>query len=62
MREILNKYELAPTQIVPTSWYNICSFIATYELHDPTCSAWAFGLVHMVQRPPNETGDLGWSS
>ena len=23
--EILNKYELAPAQVVPTSWHNICS-------------------------------------
>ena len=25
IREILSKYELAPAQIVPTSWHNICS-------------------------------------
>ncbi|KAJ8428571.1 LOW QUALITY PROTEIN: hypothetical protein Cgig2_021629 [Carnegiea gigantea] len=60
IREILNKYELAPVQIVPTSWHNICSFITTCELHGLTCSARAFGLVHMVQRAPKEIGDLGW--
>jgi len=25
IREILNKFELAPAQVVPTSWHNICS-------------------------------------
>jgi len=39
IREILNKYELALAQIVPMSWHNICSFIATCELHSLTCSA-----------------------
>ena len=34
--DILNKYELAPAQIIPTSWHNICSFIATCELHGLT--------------------------
>ena len=48
IREILNKYELALAQIVPTSWHNICSFIATSELRGLSCSAWAFGLVHTV--------------
>ena len=60
IREILNKYKLAPAQIVPMSWHNICSFIATYELHGLTCLARAFGLVHTVQRAPKETRDLGW--
>ncbi|KAJ8425245.1 hypothetical protein Cgig2_015852 [Carnegiea gigantea] len=58
--EILNKYELAPTQIVPTSWHNICSFIIMCELHWLTCLGYAFGLVHMVQRAPSETKDLSW--
>jgi len=48
IREVLNKCELAPAQIVPTSWHNICSFIATCELCDLTCSAWGFGLVQAV--------------
>ena len=30
--EIPNKYELALAQVVPTSWHNICSFIATLSL------------------------------
>ncbi|KAJ8436373.1 hypothetical protein Cgig2_032194 [Carnegiea gigantea] len=52
--------KLAPVQVVPTSWHNICSFITTCELHDLTCTARAFSLVHIVQRAPKETGDLGW--
>jgi len=56
IREILNKYELAPAQIVPTSWHNVCFFIATCELRDLTYSARAFSLVHTVQRAPKETG------
>jgi len=36
IEEILNKYKLAPAQVVPTSWQNICSFIATYELRNLT--------------------------
>ncbi|KAJ8420465.1 hypothetical protein Cgig2_031988 [Carnegiea gigantea] len=59
-KEILNKYELAPTYIVPISWHNICSFIATCELRGLTYSARAFGLVHTVQKAPKETGGLGW--
>ena len=59
--EILNKYELVPVQVVPTSWHNICSYIATCELSDLTYSARAFSLVHTVQWAPKETGDLGWS-
>jgi len=39
IKEILNKYELAPAQIVPTSWHNICSFIVTCKLCGLTCSA-----------------------
>jgi len=39
IEEILNKYELAPGQVVPTSWDNICSFIATCELRCLTYSA-----------------------
>ena len=46
--EILNKYELAPVQIVPTSSHNICSFIATYELRMLSCIGRAFGLVHTM--------------
>ncbi|KAJ8429239.1 hypothetical protein Cgig2_026275 [Carnegiea gigantea] len=60
IREILNKYELAPAQIVPTSWHNICSLIGTCELRGLACSARAFSLVHMVQKAHKETGDLGW--
>ena len=44
--EILNKFELVPAQIVPTSWHNICSFIATCELRGLVCTAGAFSLVH----------------
>ncbi|KAJ8438015.1 LOW QUALITY PROTEIN: hypothetical protein Cgig2_029996 [Carnegiea gigantea] len=60
IEEILDKYELAPTQVVPTSWHNICSFIATCELHSLTYSARVFSLVHAIQRASKETGDLGW--
>ncbi|KAJ8434745.1 hypothetical protein Cgig2_001948 [Carnegiea gigantea] len=60
IREILNKYELVPAQVVPTSWHNICSFIATCDLRGLTCAARAFGLVHTVQESPKQTGDLGW--
>ncbi|KAJ8420628.1 hypothetical protein Cgig2_027118 [Carnegiea gigantea] len=35
-KKILNKCELAPAQFVPTSWNNICSFIATCELRGLT--------------------------
>ena len=52
VKDILNRYELAPAQIVPTSWHNICSFVATCELRGLTCSARAFSLVHTVQRAP----------
>jgi len=58
--EILKKFELALAQIVPTSWHNICYFIATYELRGLVCTARAFGLVHTIQRAPKETDDLGW--
>ncbi|KAJ8441233.1 hypothetical protein Cgig2_033957 [Carnegiea gigantea] len=58
--DILTRHELAPTQIVPTSWHNICSFIATCELRSLTCTARAFNLVHIIQMDPNETRDLGW--
>ena len=58
--KILNKYELAVPQIVPMSWHNICSFIVTCELCRLNCTDRAFGLVHMVQRAPSETGDIGW--
>ncbi|KAJ8435881.1 LOW QUALITY PROTEIN: hypothetical protein Cgig2_008421 [Carnegiea gigantea] len=36
--EILNKFELAHVQIVPTSWHNICSFIATCDLRGLACT------------------------
>jgi len=36
--DILNKYELAPVQIVPISWHNICSLIAMCELRRFTCT------------------------
>ena len=42
--EILSKYELVPTQIVPMSWHNVCSFIATCELHRLSCIGCVFGL------------------
>ncbi|KAJ8451405.1 hypothetical protein Cgig2_017796 [Carnegiea gigantea] len=50
IREILNKYELAPAQIVPTSWHNIYSFIVTCELRGLTYQARA-------QLTVFETGD-----
>jgi len=31
---ILNKYELAPAQIIPTLCHNICSFVTAYELNE----------------------------
>ena len=52
--DILNKYELAPMQVVPTSWHNICSFITICELRGLTCMAQAFSLVHIAQRAPKE--------
>ena len=58
--EIPNKYELAPAQIVPMSWHNICSVIVTYNLCRLTCTSRTFGQVHMIQRAPSETGDFGW--
>ncbi|KAJ8426959.1 hypothetical protein Cgig2_027683 [Carnegiea gigantea] len=58
--DILNKYELALAQIVPTSWHNICSFIATYELHRLCCIGCAFAQIRSVQRALSKTGDLGW--
>lgn len=60
--EILNKYELAPAQVVPTSWHNVCSFIATCELRGLSYIGWAFGLIYTVQKAPCETGDTGWYS
>jgi len=60
IEEILSKYELTPTQVLPTSWHNICSFITTCELHDLTCSARAFSLLYTIQRALKESGDLGW--
>ena len=60
IEDILNKYELAPTQVVPTSWHNICSFITTCELCGLTCTTRAFSLIYTVQRAPKETVDLGW--
>jgi len=56
--EILNNYELAPAQIVPMSWYNIYSFIATCKLHRLTFTDHTFKQVHTVQKAPNETVDL----
>ena len=35
IKDVLNKYELAPALVVPTSSHNICSFSATCELHGP---------------------------
>ena len=58
--EILNKYELAPAQIVPMPQCNMFSFIATCELRGLTYTGRKFGLVHTVQRAPSETGDLMW--
>lgn len=60
--EILNKYELAPSQVMPTSWHNVCSFIATCELHGLSCTCLALGLVHTMQKAPRETRDTGWYS
>jgi len=59
LMEILNQYELARAQVVPTSWHNICSSIATCELRNLTCSARAFSLIYTIQRAPKETGVLG---
>ena len=58
--DILNKYELAPAQIVPASWHNICSFIVTCELRGLTSIDCAFAQVHSVQKAPSEIEDLGW--
>ena len=58
--DILNKNELAPVQIIPMSWHNICSFTAMCELRGLTCTSRAFAQVHAVQRAPCETGDLRW--
>ena len=55
IEEILNKYELAPVQVVPTLWHNGCSFIATCKLRSLTCTARGFSLVRTVQRAPKET-------
>ncbi|KAJ8420401.1 hypothetical protein Cgig2_028073 [Carnegiea gigantea] len=60
IEDILIKHELAPAQVVPTSWHNICSFIATCELRGLASTARAFSLVHAVQMTHKETGDLGW--
>ncbi|KAJ8429797.1 hypothetical protein Cgig2_015629 [Carnegiea gigantea] len=57
--DILTKYELAPAQVVPTSWHSICSFIATCELRGLTYLARAFNLVHIVHSAPKKTRDLG---
>jgi len=57
--DILNKNDLAPVQIVPMLWHNICSFIATYELRRLTYTSRAFAQAHSIQRAPKETGDLG---
>ena len=46
---ICNRYNLAITQIVPTLWRNICSFITTCELYKLEYLAKAFGLVHTIQ-------------
>ncbi|KAJ8431187.1 hypothetical protein Cgig2_010219 [Carnegiea gigantea] len=59
IEEILNKYKLVPVQVVPTSWHNICFFIATCKLRGLTYSARAFSLVHAIQRAPKETEELG---
>jgi len=59
IEEILNKYELVPAQVVPTSWHNICLFIVTCELRGLTCSARAFSLAHTAQKVRKEIGDLG---
>ncbi|KAJ8441270.1 hypothetical protein Cgig2_013685 [Carnegiea gigantea] len=60
--EILNKYELAPAQVVPMSWHNVCSFIATCELRGLSCIGWAFRLIHTIQKASSETKDTGWYS
>ncbi|KAJ8441091.1 hypothetical protein Cgig2_000352 [Carnegiea gigantea] len=60
IEEILNKYEMAPAQVMPTSWHNICSFIMICDLRGLTCTACAFSLTHTVQKVPKETGHLGW--
>jgi len=56
IREILNKYELAPGQIVSKSWHNICSFIATCELRGLTYSARHLAWFTRSRRPPKKPG------
>ena len=56
VKDILNRYELAPAQIVPTSWHNICSFVATCELRGLACSArallaWCIRSKRPLERP-----------
>jgi len=60
--DMLNKYKLAPLQVVPTFWHNVCSFIATCELRGISCTCHALGLVHTIQKAPSETRDTGWYS
>ena len=60
--ENLGKYDLAPVQIVLTSWQTICSVITTYRLHGLSYTGCSFGLVHVIQMCPSKSGDTGWHS
>jgi len=48
MVDILNKYNLASVQIVPTSWHNTCSFTVTCEPHGLTYIDCAIEQVHSI--------------
>ena len=60
--EILNKYKFTLAQVMPTSWHNVYSFIATCELCRLSCTGRAFKLVHTIQNAPSEITDTGWCS
>ncbi|KAJ8426002.1 hypothetical protein Cgig2_006252 [Carnegiea gigantea] len=57
--EILNKDELAPVQIMSTSWHYICSFVPTCKLRGLKCSARAFEMVYTAQKAPSEAEEMG---
>ena len=54
------KFEVAVTQIIPTLFHNICSFIVTCELCGVLYSAHMFAQVHTIQKAPDEAGQAGW--
>ena len=47
---------------MPTSWHNICFFIAICELRGLSCTSRVFGLVHAVLNATSETRETGWYS